>query len=77
MHKLAESKLLAGFVYGDPRMKEYIYLPGSEVDTDAPLLVYEIEGNRSDVSMEEALTLIEKRSLKACEHPVFGRNTMG
>ena len=27
MHRLAESKLLAGFIYGDPHMQEYIYLP--------------------------------------------------
>ena len=26
MHRLAESKLLAGFIYGDPHMQEYIYL---------------------------------------------------
>lgn len=32
MHRLAESKLLAGFIYGDPHMQEYIYLPASELD---------------------------------------------
>lgn len=46
MHRLAESKLLAGFIYGDPHM-------------------------------QEALSLVEKRSLKLCSHPVFGKNTMG
>ena len=29
MHRLAESKLLAGFIYGDPHMQEYIYLHAS------------------------------------------------
>ncbi len=77
MHKLAESKLLAGYIYGDPRMKEYIYLPGSEVDSSTPILVYENGDSRSDVTMEEALDLVEKRSLKPCSHPFYGRNTMG
>ena len=77
MHKLAESKLFSGFIYGDPFMKEYVYLPGSEVDTEAPMLVYENGSERNDVTMEEALSLVEKRSLKPCSHPVFGKNTMG
>ena len=77
MHKLTESKLLAGDVYGDPRMKEYIYLPGSEVDSTSPVLVYENGETRSDVTMDEALALVEKRSLRPCSHPMYGRNTMG
>ena len=77
MRKLAESKLLSGAIYGDPRMKEYVYLPGSEVDSASPILVYELDGSREDVTMPEALSLIEKRSLKPCRHPVFGLNTMG
>ena len=31
MKKLTESKLLAGFIYGDHHTKEYVYLPGSEL----------------------------------------------
>ncbi len=77
MHKLTESKLLAGYIYGDPHMQEYIYLPGSEVDSDAPILVYEDGNTKTDVTMEEALALVEKRSLKPCSHPFYGRNTMG
>ena len=70
MHKLAESKMLSGFIYGDPRMNEYIYLPGSELDSDHPMLVYEIDDSRQDVTMAEALSIIEKRSLKPCKHPI-------
>ena len=77
MIRLAESKLLSGFIYGDPSMKEYVYLPGSELDSSIPLLVYEKEGRREDISMEEALRIIEKRSLKPCTHPVLGKNTLG
>lgn len=77
MIKLAESKLLAGVIYGDPAMKEYVYLPGSELDSAVPMLIYEKEGRREDISMEEALSIIEKRSLKPASHPVFGKNTLG
>ena len=75
MHKLAESRLLAGFIYGDSRNQEYIYLPGSELDAASPMLVYEKEGRLSDVTMEEALDIIEKRSLKPAAHPRLGKNT--
>ena len=49
MHRLAESKLLAGFIYGDPHMQEYIYLPASELDAASPMLVYETGKERHDV----------------------------
>lgn len=75
MHKLAESRLLAGYIYGDSRNREYIYLPGSELDASSPMLVYETEDRRSDVTMEEALDIIEKRSLKPAVHPILGNNS--
>lgn len=48
MHRLAESKLLAGFIYGDPHMQEYIYLPASELDAASPMLVYETGKERHE-----------------------------
>ena len=33
MKKLTESKLLAGFIYGDHHTKEYVYLPGTRHET--------------------------------------------
>ena len=75
MYKLAESHLLAGQIYGDSRNGEYIYLPGSELDAASPMLVYEKEDSRRDVTMEEALDIIEKRSLKPAVHPRLGKNT--
>ncbi len=76
MHRLAESKLLAGFIYGDAYTKEYIYLPGSELDAETPILVYETQEGRQDLSMKEALSVIEKRSLKQTTHPVLGKRTL-
>ena len=75
MHKLAESLLLSVIIYGDTRKQEYIYLPGSELDAASPMLIYEIEGRLSDVPMEEALDIIEKRSLTPAVHPRLGKNT--
>ena len=65
MHKLTESRLLAGFIYGDSRTKEYVYLPGSELDSDTPFLIYEEDGHREDVPMDRALEIIEKRKMRA------------
>ncbi len=69
MHRLAESKLLAGFIYGDPHMQEYIYLPASELDAASPMLVYETGKERHDVDMQEALSLIEKTKPSALQSP--------
>ena len=74
--KLAEGRLLSGFIYGDNHTAEYIYFPGSELDALHPLAVYETGGNRRDVTMEEALSLIEKRSLKPVKHPILGARSM-
>ena len=52
MHKLAESKLMAGFIYGDPATEEYVYLPGSEGGTNKPVLIYECKKKRQDISIE-------------------------
>lgn len=76
MKKLTESKLLAGFIYGDHHTKEYIFLPGSELGADIPILVYETEEGRRDLSMDDALEIIEKRSLKLTAHPIFGKRTL-
>lgn len=76
MHKLVKSRLLAGFIYGDNRTKEYVYLPGSELGSSSPVLVYEHNGSREDIPMEKALEIIEKRSLRQTTHPLFGRNTL-
>ena len=62
IHKLAESKLLSGYIYGDNHTGEYIYLPGSEIDSHPPVAVYEHDDTREDVSLSAALQIIEKRS---------------
>lgn len=74
--KLAEGRLLSGFIYGDNHTGEYVYFPGSELDATRPLAVYETGNERRDVTMDEALSLIEKRSLKPVKHPILGERSM-
>ena len=74
--KLAESRLLSGFIYGDPTMEEYVYVPGSELDAAVPMAVYETPKGRQDISLIEALSLIEHRSLRLARHPVLGEKTI-
>lgn len=76
MHRVIEGKLLAGYIYGDKKNHEYIYLPGSEIDSTNPLFIYETKESRQDISITEALHIIEKRSLRLTTHPVFGEKTL-
>ena len=39
MSKVTQEKLLAGIIFGDNDNEEYIYLPGGEVGSEAPLCV--------------------------------------
>lgn len=75
-HKLAEGRLLSGYIYGDAHTGEYVYFPASELDAEHPVAVYESPAGRRDVTMEEALSLIEHRSLRPARHPVFGEKTL-
>lgn len=75
-HKLAEGRLLSGYIYGDSRTGEYVYFPGSELDAESPVAVYETQDSRRDISLDEALSLIEHRSLRPVKHPVFGERTI-
>ena len=44
MSKVTQEKLLAGIIFGDTDNEEYIYLPGGEVGSEAPLCVLERGG---------------------------------
>lgn len=46
MSKITQEKLLAGIIFGDNDNEEYIYLPGGEVGSEAPLCVLERGGSR-------------------------------
>lgn len=69
---MVESKLKAGVIFGDTVNQEYVYMPGSEVGMAQPICVYESEGSRADVDMQEALRLVRVRSLRPTKHPLLG-----
>lgn len=46
MSKITQEKLLAGIIFGDNDNEEYIYLPGGEVGSEAPLCVLERGASR-------------------------------
>ena len=74
--KLAEGRLLSGFIYGDADTGEYVYFPGSELDAANPLAVYESAEGRRDVTLSEAVSIIEHRSLRPATHPVLGKRSV-
>lgn len=75
MSQIAQKHLLAGIIFGDNETGEYIYLPGGEVGTDNPLCVFEHDGAKDDVSLEEAGYLVDHLTLKPCAHPTLGRRS--
>ncbi len=72
---ITESELKAGVIFGDSESQEYVYMPGSEIGVAHPMLVYENNGNRADISLKEALRLIRVRALKQTQHPRLGQSS--
>lgn len=72
MRTLVESQLCDGVIYGDNVNAEYVYMPASEIGIENPMCVFEEKSSRQDISMQEALTIIRKRSLKPVKHPRLG-----
>lgn len=72
MSKVVEEQLNAGFIFGDVAASEYIYLPGGEIGIDNPLCVFEKGDDRRDISLEEAVSLVSRLSLKPVKHPWLG-----
>lgn len=69
------SELKAGVIFGDNNTAEYVYMPASEIGVESPLCVYENDGQRSNVELQEALRLIRVRALKQVKHPVLGNSS--
>lgn len=72
MKTLVEAQLCDGVIYGDNINAEYVYMPASEIGAKNPICVFEWKTSREDVSMNEALNIIRKRSLKPVKHPKLG-----
>ena len=72
MSQIAKKHLLAGIIFGDTKTQEYIYLPGGEVGTEHPVCVFEHNGKKDDIDLEEAGHLIDRLTLKKCSQPSLG-----
>ncbi len=75
MSKVIAEKLLAGIIFGDSDNHEYIYLPGGEVGSEHPLCVLERDGERHDLSLEDAAYEVQHLTLKPCSHPLWGKRS--
>ncbi len=69
------SELKAGLIFGDIDSEEYVYMPASEIGIDNPLCVYENNGQRTDIDLQEALRLIRVRALRQTKHPILGASS--
>ena len=74
MSRIHKEHLQAGYIFGDTINQEYIYLPSGEVGTDHPLAVLETPTKREDITLDEAVHMIDTLTLKRCSHPTLGKN---
>ena len=72
MSKILAEQLEAGFIFGDAAAEEYVYMPGGEIGASNPLCVIEKGESRFDISIDEAIDLILRLTLKPVKHPRFG-----
>ncbi|MBK7920958.1 hypothetical protein RVY78_01780 [Veillonella sp. YH-vei2232] len=75
MSRIHQEHLQAGYIFGDPANQEYIYLPAGEVSAENPLAVMESPKGRVDLTLPEAIHMIDKLTLKRCEHPTLGKKS--
>lgn len=73
MSVIVAEELKAGVILGDNINNEYIYMPGSEIGSDAPLCIFERQGQKEDLPLLEAVELAKKLTLKPCSHPIYGK----
>lgn len=75
MSAITASQLKAGYIFGDIAAGEYVYMPAGEVGVTSPVCVFETPEGRRDVSLDEAVELVLRLSLKPVRHPQFGRRS--
>ena len=68
MSRIHKEHLQAGYIFG-------IYLPSGEVGTDHPLAVLETPTKREDLTLDEAVHMIDTLTLKRCSHPTLGKKS--
>ena len=69
MSRIHKEHLQAGYIFGDTVNQEYIYLPSGE------LAVLETPTKREDITLDEAVHMIDTLTLKRCSHPTLGKKS--
>ncbi|EAX47735.1 hypothetical protein TcarDRAFT_1141 [Thermosinus carboxydivorans Nor1] len=72
MSAITASQLKAGYIFGDIAAGEYVYMPAGEVGMASPVCILETPQGRRDVSLDEAVELVLRLSLKPVRHPRLG-----
>lgn len=75
MSVMVTAELRAGVIYGDAQNREYVYMPASEIGVAEPLCVLENQAGRKDVTLQEAVALVRRLSLKPTRHPLLGTHS--
>ena len=75
MSRIHQEHLQAGYIFGDPVNEEYIYLPAGDVSASDPLAVLESPKGRVDLTLDEAVHMIDRLTLKRCTHPILGKKS--
>ncbi|MCX7781038.1 MAG: hypothetical protein N2491_09035 [Negativicutes bacterium] len=76
MSQIVASHLKAGYIFGDHAAGEYVYMPAGEIGADDPVCVIETsDGERRDISLEQAVELIARLTLKRIRHPRLGNKS--
>ncbi len=75
MSRMVAADLLAGIIYGDNQTGEYVYLPAGEIGVLEPLCVLEVGTEREDLTLDQAVVAVRRRSLTPVNHPKFGKKS--
>lgn len=75
MSTMVTADLKAGVIYGDAANGEYVYMPAGEIGVAEPLCKLETKDNHRDISLAEAVRLVQRLSLKPTPHPLWGKTS--
>ena len=75
MSRIHKEHLQAGYIFGDTINQEYIYLPSGEVGTDHPLAVLETPTQREDITLDDAVHMVDTLTLLRWSPPPLGKKS--
>ena len=75
MSRIHKEHLQAGYIFGDTVQPRIYILASGEVGTEHPLAVLETPTKREDITLDEAVHMIDTLTLKRCSHPTLGKKS--